>query len=83
MLRQLSSDLDYVFEILEHDILAGDLKMKPSEPATTYTEFKSKSCENYRISQFREDEQRYFMVVKALNIGKQEFQLGFKLQVEG
>ena len=27
MLRQLSSDLDYVFEIIEHDIRAGDLKI--------------------------------------------------------
>ena len=28
MLRQLNSDLDYVFEILKSDIEAGDLKMK-------------------------------------------------------
>ena len=68
MLTQLNSELDYVFEILEQDILAGDLMLKNVKPQVEHDEIELHCLGNYHISKIDEGMVKRLMVVKVLKI---------------
>ena len=68
MLTQLNSELDYVFEILEQDILAGDLFLKNVEPRVEHSDIEIYCLGNYRIPKIEDRFFKRLMIVKVLKI---------------
>ena len=52
MLDLIDSRYDYIFDVLEHDVLAGDLDMPKSDDIKRDSEVKTLLEDNYRIEKW-------------------------------
>ena len=78
MLDHLGSRFDYIFDVLKHDIIAGDLRMGPLLDSATGDGV----ClleDAYRFETWKKDHEESFLLLKALNVSKHQYHVGFKL----
>ena len=76
----LDGDYEYLFEILQHDILEGDFEV-PKEPYIPYADILRD--DTYRVMIYHQERFYQICVLKVLKVAGKQFHLGVHLLIKG
>ena len=79
MLDTMEGDYDYIFEILQHDILEGDLKVPDDTTSWIFEHGSRLLYGDYHVVKYKENFSEILLVVKIIDIAGTSFKLGFAL----
>ncbi len=75
ILREVDDRYDYIFEILKHDIIDGDLKAR-AEPRKSKIYLIIQDGD-YQVVYFKDEGWEIITVLRVLTINNQDFEIGF------